>query len=238
METKKQSVRPISYLGLINQFWRIDKTTQFSQSQTRVFFYLLDVANATNWQTIFEHSDKRAAANCGIGLTTFKNARDVLQEVGLLSYISGGHGHANKTKYSFSSDLQDTPVTSPNQQDCSVGDNESDRQGDSLVIPKPSPLNTEINTKKKISSSEAESFSFSIPRDGVERNFDGLKAHLEKMRATPREMSLIYQLSNYGQIGNPVWPAIAEIRRSEGRINQPIRFILSKINSQSSFINN
>ena len=231
METKKQTARPISYLGLINQFWRIDKTRQFSPAQTRVFFYLLDVANATGWPRIFEHSDKRAAANCGMGVMTFKNARAVLFETRLLSYSSGGHGHANKTRYSFSDDLcpdtQGNMVASPSVKNVSENITEDNLQGDAQSISNPSPLNNiEIKTEIKTSSSEDE---YLILNDGIERNFYGLKAHLENMRATEDERKLIFRLTNYGQIGNPVWKAIAEIRRSEGKIKQPIRFIISRL---------
>lgn len=55
-------LRPVTYIGLINRFWRLDETYQFSTSETRVYFYLLKVANTLAWPAIFKHSDVRAAA--------------------------------------------------------------------------------------------------------------------------------------------------------------------------------
>ena len=239
METKKQTVRPLSYLGLINQFWRIDKTTQFSPAATRVFFYLLDVANSTGWESIFFHADKRAAANCGMGLTTFKNARQSLADAGLLQFASGGHGYASKTKYAFGAapfDAEQGAVTAiPNLSPS--GDNRPDsaqqgaRQGAVPVIPNPSPLYIDKTKTKNNTSAADANLSLSVPDDGVSRNFTGLQNHLQEMGASDEEKAMIYRLSNFGQIGNPVWRLLADIRRSGGNIRQPLRFIISRLST-------
>ena len=98
---EQKILRPVTYIGLINRFWRLDETFQFSTSETRVYFYLLKVANTLAWPATFKHSDVRAAAACGVSLPVFKAARKALAEAGLIQYIAGGAGHAKKTEYHF-----------------------------------------------------------------------------------------------------------------------------------------
>lgn len=69
-----------------------------------------------------------------------------------------------------------------------------------------------------------------LPNDGIDRNWDGLKKWLVKINATKEQANQIITLSNYGEIGTPVWKLFAEITNSEGKIKQPVMFVLSRLN--------
>lgn len=86
-----------------------------------------------------------------------------------------------------------------------------------------SPLMEEIQ--------EEESFFDLIipPDDGANRNWDGFKTHMRKYNCSEYDFKKLVAISNYGEIGHPVWGLIAEVRNSNGKINQPVRFIISKL---------
>lgn len=67
------------------------------------------------------------------------------------------------------------------------------------------------------------------PSDGVQRNYEGLMRNLSLLQLPPDEYNRICELSNYGEIGNPVWKTFEDIRSSGGKITQPGKFILSRL---------
>ncbi|MDR0825064.1 MAG: DUF4373 domain-containing protein [Prevotella sp.] len=67
------------------------------------------------------------------------------------------------------------------------------------------------------------------PDDGVERNWDRFKEILRGYQCSEKDFRTLCVISNYGEIGHPVWGQIAEVRNSNGKINQPVRFILSRL---------
>ncbi len=100
---------------LINNFWRLDEQLNFTGNETRLYFFLLHVANRSRWPEWIEYADKRLAANANISLQVLKSARRQLKEAGLLDYVPGG-GFRVKTKYqiltprsALRSDLRLTP---------------------------------------------------------------------------------------------------------------------------------
>jgi len=83
---------------LINNFWRLDEQLNFTGNETRLYFFLLHVANRSRWPEWIEYADKRLAANANISLQVLKSSRGQLKEAGLLDYVPGG-GFRIKTKY-------------------------------------------------------------------------------------------------------------------------------------------
>ena len=67
------------------------------------------------------------------------------------------------------------------------------------------------------------------PNDGTNRNWDGLKIWLLKIRATKEQANEIIGLSNFGEIGTPIWKLFSEITNAGGTIKQPVAFILSRL---------
>ena len=83
---------------LLANFWRIDEQKNFTGNETRLYFFLIHLANRSFWPSWIEFADKRMVANANISLQVLKSARERLKEAELLNYIPGG-GYRVKTKY-------------------------------------------------------------------------------------------------------------------------------------------
>ena len=101
----------MNYIELINNFWSLDETWQFSCCETRLYFYLLKTANRSGWENIWAHSDNRTSANVGVSINLLKSARNKLVSAGLILFSGGGKGFGNKTRYQIL-----TPNSQPNSQ--------------------------------------------------------------------------------------------------------------------------
>jgi hypothetical protein len=88
----------MNLFDLLANFWRVDEQENFSGNDTRLYFFLVHLANRSYWVEWIECSNKRLAANANISLDVLKSSRDRLKTAGLLDYVSGG-GHRIKTKY-------------------------------------------------------------------------------------------------------------------------------------------
>jgi hypothetical protein len=89
----------MNYIELINWFWTCDEVGSFKPAETRLYFYLLKVANSLGWNETFWHSDSKTAANAGFTVNTLKSARLRLKQFNLINFTSGGKGKGDKTRY-------------------------------------------------------------------------------------------------------------------------------------------
>lgn len=78
-------------------------------------------------------------------------------------------------------------------------------------------------------------------KDGKPRNFEGLCESLKHLNLSEKEQNQIYVLSNYGEIGNPVWKYIQQCIDSIGkstsdktRIKTPGRYIIYKMKNEEN----
>lgn len=245
-----------SYITRVNLFWKMDERYQFTPQQTRVYFYLLKVANNLDWIAEFEHADQRAAVNCGLSLPCFKAARKKLAETGLIRYIPGGNGYGQKTKYVMlgctECDYQPkakceekcrrTPLVEKHPapvEEVAVATLVTPELGETSLTPNPATLYKENRQEKKTSSAtpkEGDPFLNipPVPADGKKRNTSGLIENLERFRASAWEIREVLRKSNFGEIGHAVWSAIYEIKQAAGAIKSPLRFILSRISADNS----
>lgn len=83
---------------LQNSFWRIDEYENFSGNETRLYFYLIHLANRSFWAEWIEYADKKMVANANISLQVLKSARERLKNANLIDFVTGG-GFRVKTKY-------------------------------------------------------------------------------------------------------------------------------------------
>jgi len=83
---------------LFANFWRVDEQKNFSGNETRLYFFLIHLANRSYWAEWIEFTDKKLIANVGISLQVLKSARERLKDAELLDFVAGG-GHRVKTKY-------------------------------------------------------------------------------------------------------------------------------------------
>ena len=65
---------------------------------------------------------------------------------------------------------------------------------------------------------------------GEGRNYTGLVDNLLRFRLEVKDINAILRLSNFGEVGDPVWQAVYDINNSGGRIKQPGKYIYSVIN--------
>lgn len=96
---------------LLTNFWRVDEQKNFSGNETRLYFFLIHLANRSFWPEWIEYPDKKMVANANMSLQVLKSGRERLKEASLLDYITGG-GHRVKTKYQIltpKSDLKLSP---------------------------------------------------------------------------------------------------------------------------------
>ncbi|WP_297088257.1 hypothetical protein [uncultured Draconibacterium sp.] len=83
---------------LLANFWRVDEQKNFTGNETRLYFFLIHLANRSFWPDWIEFADKRMVANANISLQVLKSARERLRDAELLNYVPGG-GYRVKTKY-------------------------------------------------------------------------------------------------------------------------------------------
>ncbi len=251
----QKNLRPTSYIGLINRFWRLDETYQFSPTETRVFFYLLKVANTLGWPESFPHADSRAAATCGVSLPVYKAARKALADAGLILHTPGGSGHGKKTMYHFAgcdncqeSDRAKCQVQCHSKAEKSH-ENESKNTdlGERKQLPKSEPyinIKTRLNENQIRSESEerekvvTEKIETQKPDDGTQRNTEGLLRNLRSLHASQEDIQSLLNLSNHGEIGHPIWKLIYEAKNSNGAIKQPVRFIFSRLLPSANAVTN
>jgi hypothetical protein len=99
----------MSYIDLINNFWKIDELWQFDGTDTRLYFLLLKIANTVGWDdssettsnsaAAFENTDSRLAGLVGVSINTFKSSQKRLIKSGLINVELGGKKHGNKSRY-------------------------------------------------------------------------------------------------------------------------------------------
>lgn len=77
-------------------------------------------------------------------------------------------------------------------------------------------------------------------RDGIPRNLEGLCFELTRLGISQSEQDRIVKLSNFGQIGHPVWSLVRQCADSIGkssfdksRIKLPGRYIISKLTEEN-----
>lgn len=95
---------------LQNNFWRIDEQKSFSGNDTRLYFYLLYLANRAYWQSDeIEFGDEKIKAILGVSSAVLRTSRSRLKEAGLINFQPGGVGFRVKTRYQIL-----TPKLAPN----------------------------------------------------------------------------------------------------------------------------
>lgn len=103
----------MNLFDLLANFWWVDERENFSGNETRLYFYLIHLANRLYWPEWIEYPNKRIAANANISLQVLKSSRERLKAAGLLDYVSGG-GHRVKTKYRILTPKSDLKLSSYN----------------------------------------------------------------------------------------------------------------------------
>lgn len=76
-------------------------------------------------------------------------------------------------------------------------------------------------------------------KDGIPRNIEGLCEELKRLNISPRDQDQIIAMSNFGQIGHPVWRYVSQCIESIGKssfdkskIKIPGKYIISKLKEE------
>lgn len=76
----------MNYIEKINCFWRSHEEHSFTTTEVALYFYLLKVCNICHWKNPFKRNNSKIEADLGICYGTLKNARNKLQQLGLISF--------------------------------------------------------------------------------------------------------------------------------------------------------
>lgn len=76
----------MNYLELIRGFWRSHEEHSFSTTEIAVYFYLLEVCNICRWKNPFKRNNAKIEADLCISYNTLKNARNKLNQCGLIAF--------------------------------------------------------------------------------------------------------------------------------------------------------
>lgn len=68
--------------------------------------------------------------------------------------------------------------------------------------------------------------------DGKERNYDGLLCFLDEYHFQPAQKAQIIVLTNYGEIGHPIWKLINEIRTNT-KLKMPQMWLMSQLRNMT-----
>ncbi|GHT68656.1 hypothetical protein AGMMS50239_34170 [Bacteroidia bacterium] len=98
----------MNYLKLVCNFWRLDEQQGFTANETRIYFFLLHLANSFYWEKDwFEYGDEKMKAHVGVSSAVLRTARHNLKEASLINFVTGGSGQRVKTRYQILTPNQD-----------------------------------------------------------------------------------------------------------------------------------
>jgi len=90
----------MNYIELINGFWLIDEQRGFTANETRLYFYLLHLANRRFWETQWlEYWDDKMQAAVGISADALRTARKNLKKAKFIDFAIGGQAYRVGTRY-------------------------------------------------------------------------------------------------------------------------------------------
>lgn len=79
----------MSYIDLINQFWRMNRIEPFTPYEVYLYFYILNQCNINGWKDEIEVPTRSMEVETGISRTKIGKIRESLQCRGLISYTEG-----------------------------------------------------------------------------------------------------------------------------------------------------
>lgn len=79
----------MSYIDLINQFWRTRRSKRITGNQADVYYCLMQECNERNWENPFEFPNMSICARIGITEPTLIDARARLKQLGLIEFEAG-----------------------------------------------------------------------------------------------------------------------------------------------------
>lgn len=79
----------MNYLKLILRFWKLRRSKRITNLQADLYFYLIQECNERDWENPFECSNKLICGSITISEPSLIDARNRLQQLGLIEFNSG-----------------------------------------------------------------------------------------------------------------------------------------------------
>lgn len=79
----------MNYLKLILRFWKLRRSKRITSLQADLYFYLIQECNERDWENPFECANKLICGSINISEPSLIDARNRLQQLGLISFKSG-----------------------------------------------------------------------------------------------------------------------------------------------------
>lgn len=79
----------MNYIELINHFWQTRRSKRITSTQADLYFFLLQESNSRDWENPFVCSNGTICASIGISDNTLLDARNGLQQRGLIEFKPG-----------------------------------------------------------------------------------------------------------------------------------------------------
>jgi hypothetical protein len=207
----------MNYIELINQFWQVRRGKRITSTQADLYFCLLQESNTRNWENPFTFSNVQICANIGVSEPTLIDARARLKQLGLIDF-EPGERKSTSPRYKILY-LNNFSITFSKNRAKTNGENNSTLPPSALrAIGNENPLTLFSTDKVK------------APKDGKSRNLTALLQKIENLNCSANEKQRMILLSNYGEIGNPIWKLFYEI--DKGGIKMPEKFILSRLDQR------
>lgn len=209
----------MNYIIEINRFYDWLETNQMSKSAIALWHGLMHINNKTNWIDEFSVAMSVLEFKTGFKSSELYKARTELQDKKrLLWWSRNGNQSAIYKLIPFC-----VHTVEANVKTNSYTSKKTNAKQTNII--------NKLNNNKRNSSSDVDLLLNTTfpPNDSVKRNWEGLKTWLRNIKATEAQATEIILLSNYGEIGTPIWKVFSEITKSAGGIKQPVAFILSQL---------
>jgi DNA-binding Lrp family transcriptional regulator len=81
----------MNYIEKIKGLWRSHEKHAFTTTEIALYFYLLEICNICQWERQFKRNNAKIETDLSISFNTLKNARNKLQQSGLITFktVSG-----------------------------------------------------------------------------------------------------------------------------------------------------
>ena len=142
----------MTYIDLINQFWRKNREHSLSASELHLYFKLLDTCNGIGWKNPFTHANNFICGELNISVRQLSRIRSRLKKVGLIDYKLGVH-KKSMTEYNILGiNVNNTDIVESDTHEVSTSGSKnvpsSVQQSDDKVLKKGRKMSTIIRQRK------------------------------------------------------------------------------------------
>lgn len=89
LSERRIKVKTMNYITLINQFWKTRRSKRITSLQADLYMFLIQECNEQDWENPFQCPNTRICASIGITEKSLIDARNRLQQLGLLDTEKG-----------------------------------------------------------------------------------------------------------------------------------------------------